>query len=657
MTQIKKKFVLNEAIDGDKIRLLNEQSLVAKTSGGSDLDLFKLTSSDTLDFQVLPKVAISPSDADHITRKGYVDDEIQTLIDLSSEGRKIYVDMAYDDATYGSSDGTLYRPYKSIQDAINAAYCSPRSDGLGGNADHVIIIKESNTQQMGNNASPIHIVFDSNVARAAAGKSTFNADTGKITLMAEVGSTDAIPMKIVGTITISGQYQTRVKLRNIFFEAPGGSANTVLTIDGTAGRHYFDNCVFVGKVKFQGSWQRWHDFHGGSHYGIVMDGTPVGSAAAVLYDSYAFGQSSQSAGILKFNNCPRIHSINHTGGTLALWNCGFENVAGLVSSANSGAVLMSDVTFWTGAAYAALNKSGSCSYILSNVIRAESSDTLNGTRLKLGSTVADAQYIPKTPALYSGSLISAKTALDELADGVDARIRLTEKAAPNGVATLDANGLIPSNQLPAISITDVMVVADIDARDALVIGTGDNEVQIGDVVIVLSDENYEGNRKSYIWDGSAYQILNDGDIVDSVNGYTGTVVLNTDDIAEGSSNLYFLDQRAKDAAVLDTMSGSETDQAPSVSAVKAYIADNYAKESFSLTSTEITQGYIDLANEAHEFSICAFVDRLAMHGGSDYTVSIVGGVSRLTFAGDMAVGGAEALEAGDVIRISYVKVA
>lgn len=657
MTQIKKKFVQNGAIDGDKIRLLNDTSLVAQASDGGDLDLFKLSSSDSLDFQVLPKAAFSPTDDDDLTRKLYVDDEVQKLIDLSSAGRKIYVDMAYDDSTYGTCDGTLYRPYKSIQDAINAAYCSPRSDSLGGNADHVIIIKESNTQQMGNNASPVHITFDSNAARAAAGKSTFNADTGKITLMAEVGSTDAIPMKIVGTITISGQYQTRVKLRNIFFEAPGGSANNVLIVDGTAGRHYFDNCVFVGKVKFQGAYQRWHDFRGGSNYGIVMEGSPVGSAAVVLNDVYCFGQSSVSAGILRAINCARIHSIVHSDGSIALTACGFENAAGLVSTANTGSLLLSDVTFWTGAAYAALNKSGSCSYLLSNVLRSESSDTLSGSRLKLGASVADAQYIPKTPALYSGSLISAKTALDELADGVDARIRLTEKAAANGVATLDANGLIPSNQLPAISITDVMVVADIAARDALVVGTGDNEVQIGDVVIVLSDDNYEGNRKSYIWDGSAYQILNDGDMVDSVNGQTGAVVLNTDDIAEGTSNLYFLDQRAKDAAVVNTMVGSETDQAPSVSAVKAYIADNYAKESFTLTSTEITQGYIELADEAHEFSICAFVDRLAMHGGSDYTVSVEGGVSRLTFAGAMALGGSEALEAGDVIRVSYVKVA
>lgn len=47
--------------------------------------------------------------------------------------------------------------------------------------------------------------------------------------------------------------------------------------------------------------------------------------------------------------------------------------------------------------------------------------------------------------------------------------------------------------------------------------------------------------------------------------------LTTDDIAE-ASNLYFTDARAKTAAVVDSLAGSQTDQAPSVSAVKTALA-------------------------------------------------------------------------------------
>lgn len=61
--------------------------------------------------------------------------------------------------------------------------------------------------------------------------------------------------------------------------------------------------------------------------------------------------------------------------------------------------------------------------------------------------------------------------------------------------------------------------------------------------------------------------------VTSVNGQTGDVVLDSDNVSEGASNLYFTDARAKAASVVDSLAGSETDQAPSVAAVKTAIAN------------------------------------------------------------------------------------
>jgi hypothetical protein len=64
------------------------------------------------------------------------------------------------------------------------------------------------------------------------------------------------------------------------------------------------------------------------------------------------------------------------------------------------------------------------------------------------------------------------------------------------------------------------------------------------------------------------------DAVTSVNGQTGIVVLDTDDISEsvGATNLWFTNARAQTAAVVNSTAGSQIDQAPSVSAVKAYVA-------------------------------------------------------------------------------------
>lgn len=50
-----------------------------------------------------------------------------------------------------------------------------------------------------------------------------------------------------------------------------------------------------------------------------------------------------------------------------------------------------------------------------------------------------------------------------------------------------------------------------------------------------------------VYNGSAWEKWDVSDEVTSVNGQTGIVVLDTDDVAEGSSNLYFSDERAQDA--------------------------------------------------------------------------------------------------------------
>jgi len=59
-----------------------------------------------------------------------------------------------------------------------------------------------------------------------------------------------------------------------------------------------------------------------------------------------------------------------------------------------------------------------------------------------------------------------------------------------------------------------------------------------------------------IFDGTAWQQVDNTDAVVSVNGFTGAVSLTTDNIPEGSSNLYFLDSRARAALSFSAGSGA-----------------------------------------------------------------------------------------------------
>jgi len=106
-------------------------------------------------------------------------------------------------------------------------------------------------------------------------------------------------------------------------------------------------------------------------------------------------------------------------------------------------------------------------------------------------------------------------------------IPVTEKGAANGVASLGSDGKVPSSQLPPAAAAPVT----------------------------------------------------------SVNGEIGDVVLTTANISE-NTNLYFTDTRAKNAAVLNDISGSQIDQAPSVSAVKTYITTEIGNEASERASQD-----------------------------------------------------------------------
>ncbi len=152
---------------------------------------------------------------------------------------------------------------------------------------------------------------------------------------------------------------------------------------------------------------------------------------------------------------------------------------------------------------------------------------------------------------------------------ISTAIQSSEKGAANGVATLDADGLIPTGQLPNLAITDVFVVADQTARLALTAERGDVAVQTDNgffYILATDDPTDDANWKQITAAGA----------VTMVNGQTGSVTLDTDDINEGATNKYFTDARAKTAAVADTITNGVTDVAPSQNAVFDALAGKLA---------------------------------------------------------------------------------
>jgi hypothetical protein len=154
-------------------------------------------------------------------------------------------------------------------------------------------------------------------------------------------------------------------------------------------------------------------------------------------------------------------------------------------------------------------------------------------------------------------------------------IPTTEKAAALGVATLDAGGTVPLSQIPASIQGGVSYQGTWNAStNTPTLSNGVGTKGYYYVVSVAGSTNLDGITSWNVGDwaifnGTVWQKVDNTDAVTSVNGYTGTVVLTTTDVAEGT-NQYFTTARARTSVSAgtgisyDNVTGVITNASPSL---------------------------------------------------------------------------------------------
>ena len=174
----------------------------------------------------------------------------------------------------------------------------------------------------------------------------------------------------------------------------------------------------------------------------------------------------------------------------------------------------------------------------------------------------------------------------------------------NGVATLDAGGKIPVSELPAAVVGALSYQGTWNASTntpTLASGVGTKGYYY--VVSVAGSTNLDGITDWNIGDmavysGTAWQQIDNTDAVTSVNGYTGTVVLTTTDVAEGT-NEYFTTARARASVSAgtgisyDNGTGVITNAAPDQTVVLTAgtgISTSGTYPSFTITNTSPSLG-------------------------------------------------------------------
>jgi hypothetical protein len=206
----------------------------------------------------------------------------------------------------------------------------------------------------------------------------------------------------------------------------------------------------------------------------------------------------------------------------------------------------------------------------------------------------------------SGATVSnVQQAINDVIASDALKIPLAEKGAPNGVCPLDATGIIDSSFLPSY-VDDVIEVVSFSALPV----TGElNKIYItldtnysyrwsGTVYvfigrpIVNTDGLPEGSTNQYFTDGRAQnavitQAITDGvlnkspsedavyealalklDTADFGTEFdTAFGAKTTDDLTEGTTNLYFTDALAQSATITQTITDGVLDKAPSSDAI------------------------------------------------------------------------------------------
>ena len=152
-------------------------------------------------------------------------------------------------------------------------------------------------------------------------------------------------------------------------------------------------------------------------------------------------------------------------------------------------------------------------------------------------------------------------------------IPTTEKGVALGVATLDAGGQVPVSQLPPMGDLNYQGTWNASTNTpTLTSSVGTKGYYY--VVSVAGTTNLNGITDWQVGDwavfnGSVWQKIDNTDAVTSVNGQTGTVVLTTTDVAEGT-NQYFTTARARTSVSAgtgisyDNATGVITNSSPSL---------------------------------------------------------------------------------------------
>lgn len=241
----------------------------------------------------------------------------------------------------------------------------------------------------------------------------------------------------------------------------------------------------------------------------------AGGASKPLSDFYHSGNFTPA------DYVPGTRSITINGVTQNLtsdrsWNT--PDTITRIKGGGAGSFTSGDISFVAGTNIL-ISQTGQNITINSTPYTAGNGITLTGNAFSLPVTVNGAGNVVTAVTQDANGITIQKGSVPTTAD-LNNYIPLSQKGANNGVATLDANGQVPANQLPSY-VDDVLEFDNLAAFPA----SGE-----AGKIYVAKDTN-----RTYRWSGTGYTQITSGS-VDSVNGMTGVVTVNKSHVGLGNAD-------------------------------------------------------------------------------------------------------------------------
>mgnify|MGYP003344288362 CR=1 FL=1 len=570
--QILKKFIAPDAVDGSKIKLLNNQALRARdAAGSSDLEILKINVSDQV--EILQDLSMSsnrivgvldPESAQDAATKAYVDNAVAGL--------------SWKQAVHAASTAD-----------VDIASAPAAIDGYSMSNGDRVLLKDQTVE-------------------SENGVYVFNGAASALTRSSDVNSW----AELVGAVVYVMNGDDNAGSKWVSTNVDGGALgtdNVSFTMFSAASA--LDGAGTTGYVSY------WSNSH------------TLTSEQFLAQSRGGFGQDASALGD------GLIKKASGSYVSAALVNADVDSAAAIafskMASLSADKALVSDGSGVVSASAVTGTELGYLSGVTSGV-QAQLNNKASTTLNNLGTTSINAHLLVSGGGQWDlgASGVGFKNLYLGGASGGTAFIKAANAGSNNlklqGVG-LGVAGIIHSDATGVVT-SSAIVNADVSATAA---------IAYSKLALSNSIMNADINSAAAI----AYSKL----------ALAGSIKLDSDvdtstvlPVAQGGTGLNSFG------------SANQILRVNSAGTALEYVTDEGTtmnKESFELDAMDISNQYVDLDFEVNPNSIMAFAGRLALHKDEDYSVSVVSGKTRITFANSIASAGDEALVAGDKLFFTY----